>query len=273
MILLIGVKTDPVLRYFFDQNYVKRDRRVLFLNVERIGVDIFLSDEGWMLPTGELLPHSAISSVYSRLVSQIRNPWIYYLNWLLDDVYPNVINRPKDSLVNFSKLWQLEVARDMGFDIPKTQVYANFRLKNRDDGIYKSISSVRSIVKRVENNYQNLVNEPVLFQSDKGRHNIRVHLLKGHYVAQEIFSKEVDYRYDLNACCAKRCDIPIALLDKVKQLSTKFKLVFSGIDFILSNGRYYFLEINPSPGYAYFEKQLSGTPISALLYKTLRENE
>lgn len=273
MILLIGVKTDPVLRYFFDQNYVRRDKRIVFINTERIGQDILISDLGWTLPSGEVLPHNQITGVYNRMVSSMKSPMMYYLNWLLDECYPNVINRPKDTLSNFSKVWQLTLARSLGFEIPATQIYANQKITGEGDYIYKSISSVRSIVERVENNRQKKVNEPVIFQPDKGRHNIRVHVLNDQYVAQEVISNEVDYRYDLHARFAQQCQVPLWLRHKILRLSKELGLVFSGIDFLFEDGRYYFLEINPSPGYAYFEKQLSGTPISTMLYKMLRDNE
>lgn len=273
MILLIGVKSDPVLRYFFEQSYVRRDRRVLFINTERIGEDITVSDLGWSLPSGEVLAHDKVTAVYNRMVSDVQSPEMYYVNWLLDEHYSNVVNRPKDTLVNFSKLWQLDFARKIGFNIPVTTVLANKRVRGSLDHIYKSVSSVRSIVEKVADNRQKWVNEPVIFQPDKGRRNIRVHVLGDRYVAQEIVSREVDYRYDLHARSAKTCRIPQHMVQKIRILSRELGLVFSGIDFILQNGLYYFLEINPSPGYAYFEKQLVGTPISSLLYKMLRHNE
>lgn len=273
MILLLGENHDPVLRYFFEQNYVRRDKRVLFINVDRVGGDINVSHHGWHLPYGEMLPHEKVIGVYNRLVQESVSSPMYYVNWLLDECYKNVINRPKHTLVNFSKLWQLDVARQFGFNIPSTTVMANQKVGLQEGYIYKSISSVRSIVKTVSSNKRKTVSEPVLFQSDKGRRNIRVHVLKDQYIAQEIISQDVDYRYDLHARFAKQCDIPLSLRHKIKSLSNELGLLFSGIDFIVEDGRYYFLEINPSPGYAYFEKQLSGTPISSLLYKTLRENE
>lgn len=273
VILLIGVKSDPVLRYFFEQSYVRKDRRILFINTERIGVDIAVSDKGWSLPSGEVLPHDRITAVYNRMVSDVQSPQMYYLNWLLDERYANVVNRPKDTLVNFSKLWQLNYARKIGFNIPVTTVLANKRIRGSMDCIYKSVSSVRSIVEKVEDNHQKWVSEPVLFQPDKGRRNIRVHVLGDKYVAQEIVSKEVDYRYDLHARSARTCKIPLHIVQKIRTLCREMGLVFSGIDFILQNELYYFLEINPSPGYAYFEKQLVGTPISSLLYKMLRNGE
>lgn len=273
MILLIGIKTDPVLQYFFSQAFVKRDRRILFINVHRIGKDIFLSDKGWLLPCGATLLHTEIRAVYNRMLSGVEHPMCYYLNWLLDEYYPNVINRPKHTLTNFSKIWQLNVAKRFGLQVPPTQVLANNRLHGIQKYIYKSISAKRSIVQKVDQNRRRTVHEPVLFQRDQGRENIRVHLLKGWIVAQKIVSTEVDYRYDLHASYAAACVIPKQLGNQLRQLANHLGLIFSGADFMRLDGQYYFLEMNPSPGYAYFEKQLMGVPISKKLYRFLKQDE
>lgn len=269
--LLIGVKTDPVLQHFFQRSFVQKDRDIIFINTERIGKDITLSSQGWQLPCGGWVPHTVVKSVYNRMLSSTRFWLDGYLGWLLDDYYPIVINRPKDTLTNFSKLWQLEQAKNQGFLIPKTEVLANsFLPKEKEEYIFKSISSLRSIVASVSTNAQNKVHEPVLFQSDKGRRNIRVHII-GHYcLAQEIVSVEVDYRYDLCAERAKGVVIPAALEASCKALAKSMNLYFVGIDFMFYEGHYFFLEMNPSPGYAYFEKQTKGAPLSRQLYNSLK---
>jgi glutathione synthase/RimK-type ligase-like ATP-grasp enzyme len=272
--LVIGVKTDPVLRYFFTQSFVQKDRHILFINTERIGCDVSLSDKGWSLPCGGWVPHSAVSAVYNRMLSYNgRNPLNYYLNWLLDDFYPNVINRPRDTLTNFSKLWQLEQAKKLGFRIPETCVLANKRVSRVEKGryIYKSISSLRSIVAHVDRNRQRAVHEPVLFQSDQGRRNIRVHIFEGQCFPQVILSQEVDYRYDALVEKARVYQLPDNLKERCCDIAKDMNLLFSGVDLIFSQEKYYFLEINPSPGYAYFEKQMRGVPISQCIYNFLKQ--
>ena len=270
--LLIGIKTDPVLRYFFQRTFVRKDRNIIFINTERIGNDVLLSSQGWQLPCGGWIPHTAVSGVYNRMLSGSQGPYIAYLSWLLDEYYPNVINRPKDTLTNFSKLWQLEQASQAGFLVPETEVLANHRIRTAHQGkyIFKSISSIRSIVRHVSDNSQKQVHEPVLFQEDKGRVNIRVHVIGGQCFAQEIISVEVDYRYDLCVKKARQCVIPTSLAKGCHRLAQKMGLFFAGIDFMLCDEGYYFLEMNPSPGYAYFEKQMYGSPLSRCLYEGLK---
>ena len=270
--LLIGVKSDPVLQYFFQQRYVQKDRGIIFINTERIGCDILLSSQGWQLPCGEFVPHTAVCGVYNRILSSSRYRLAGYLNWLLDEYYPNVINRPRDTLTNFSKLWQLEQASLAGFYIPETEVFANYSLycMDKKQYIFKSISSIRSIVMHASDNPQNKVHEPVVFQLDKGRTNIRVHVIGHTCFAQEITSAEVDYRYDLFADKARDFELPNNLKAACIKLASQMNLFFAGIDFMLHEGCYFFLEMNPSPGYAYFEKQMKGTPLSQCLYNSLK---
>ncbi|MCP8352288.1 ATP-grasp domain-containing protein [Candidatus Synchoanobacter obligatus] len=270
--LLVGVASDPVLQHFYQQRYVRQDKRILFINTNRINQDIQLSESGWQFPCGGQLLHEDVTAVYNRMLSYHEdNMMICYLNWLMDEYYPNVINRPKDTLTNFSKLWQLQKAKDLGFTVPQTQVYANHSIKSIRgcDYIYKSISSLRSIVDHVDGNRQHQVHEPVVFQKDQGRCNIRVHVLGGACFAQEIVSDSVDYRYDLNVRPATRFNLPSYLLRLCQRLAQEMNLYFSGIDFVLMKGEYYFLEINPSPGYSYYEKQMVGSPISQMLYRYL----
>ncbi|MEC7030840.1 MAG: hypothetical protein VXW87_04175 [Pseudomonadota bacterium] len=278
-VLILGVKYDPVLQYFYQQPFIRKDKRFIFINEERIGKDIFLSHLGWELPCGSFLPHSHVSAVYNRLYLSGHNHIAQsYLQWLLDEVYPKVLNRPKHTLSNFSKPWQLLKAKAIGLKIPPTTIEANRVVSQgqvgpdrQDVRIYKSVSSVRSIVKSVSTNTQNQVHEPVLFQKDMGRVNIRVHMLRDRtsIIAQEIESQAVDYRYDIHASKAKVFQLPGSIIKKLESLACEFGLVLSGSDFMSHKGSLYFLEMNPSPGYAYYEKQVKGTPLSQKIYEYL----
>ena len=77
-----------------------------------------------------------------------------------------------------------------------------------------------------------------------------------------------DYRYPGdNPVEYARTEIPPAIaalcVDSTKQLG----LVISGIDFKISevNGDWYCLEVNPMPGYSYYDRDLDGQIASALL--------
>lgn len=272
-ILLIGVPQDPVLQYFFQKPYVVKNKKVLFINLHRLGKDVMLTNKGWYFPCGSFLPHESVGGVYNRMLSRHTHPLQGYLSWLLDECYTYVINRPKDTLTNFSKLWQLEYAKSFGFSIPKTEVIANSTVsREHSEYIFKSISSIRTIVNRVGDNPRRQVHEPVLFQEDKGRKNIRVHTIGGCCYAQEIMSKKVDYRYDALVSKAREIKLPECVMSQCLELAKAMALEFSGIDFLYEDGVFFFLEINPSPGYSHFEKQMRGCPVSKTLYNELSKS-
>ena len=269
--LIIGIPSDPVIQHFFKQKKVFKDPRLLFINTSRLGQDIHINRQGWILPCGGYIQHSEVGAVYNRMLSTSgQSGMVHYLHWLLDDCYPKVINRPKDTMTNFSKIWQLGVAHSLGCHIPKTMILANAPSRSVPNGsIFKSISSVRSIVHAVSDHKQDQVHEPVVFQEDLGRINVRVHCLGSKMFAQKIVSNEVDYRYGSKPKITEH-QLPKKLEQQCVMLARKMNLIFSGIDFMYHKGRYVFLEINPSPGYAYFEQHMEGSPISKALHHYLR---
>jgi glutathione synthase/RimK-type ligase-like ATP-grasp enzyme len=180
-----------------------------------------------------------------------------------------VINRPKDMMHNFSKLWQLHFIQEAGFLVPQSQVLANYRCdQGIGDKIFKSISSHRSIVEKVRNNHRRQVHEPVLFQQDCGRHNVRVHVLDQYTFAHHIVSKQVDYRYDTGS---KMLDYQLTqqMQQKFVDLAQSLHLRFAGIDLMIEENKEYVLEVNPSPGYAYYEVNMASNIMTQTLIKAL----
>ena len=82
-----------------------------------------------------------------------------------------------------------------------------------------------------------------------------------------IQSEEVDYRYDASAHQSESSvAIPAELASKCITVTRDLGLVFSGIDFVLSDkdGEYYCLEVNPMPGYHGYDLTLNGAISEAL---------
>lgn len=204
---------------------------------------------------------------------------------LLDDgdIPTNVINAPAVQLSNNSKPYQSIVIREQGLDIPETcitsdeDVVRDFLAKHKVV-IYKSISGTRSIVKRLDE--QSLANLsrirycPVQFQECVMGFNVRVHVVGQQAIATRIQSDAVDYRYAAqegkNATLA-----PYALSQdtatKCITLAHALRLPFAGIDLMISDdGRTICFEVNPSPGYSYYE-QHTGQLISHALADLLAQ--
>jgi glutathione synthase/RimK-type ligase-like ATP-grasp enzyme len=177
---------------------------------------------------------------------------------------------------NNSKPFQGQLIKRAGFSIPETcitndrQALVSFR-NGHPSLIYKSISSVRSIVSELNkesiSRLGSLRTLPTQFQEKVEGFNVRVHVVGKETFATRIVSASTDYRY------ASREDEtaifkPYMLTDDLKaqcvKLARTCQLDFAGIDLIINPEKTYCLEVNPSPGYSYYQ-EATGQPISDAL--------
>jgi glutathione synthase/RimK-type ligase-like ATP-grasp enzyme len=196
----------------------------------------------------------------------------------LDSSDALVINRSDPSATNNSKPYQLTVIQEAGLRIPETFISndsgaAGRFLSENPDSIYKSISSVRSIVRRVSDAHRASLDDvkwcPTLFQRLVPGTNYRAHVLNGDVLAVRLESSEVDYRYARTTMVA--AELPADVVRKCQRLNSMLGLHFSGIDLMRTpDDEWYCFEVNPSPGYSYFE-QGSGQQISAALARFMMD--
>jgi ribosomal protein S6-L-glutamate ligase RimK-like protein len=188
-----------------------------------------------------------------------------------------VINPPSAQLSNYSKPCQLLLIAQHGFDIPTTCITSNEEearqfIARHQSVIYKSISSVRSIVKEVDDasldNLHKIEFCPVQFQERVSGLNLRVHVVGRHVFTTEIQTDAVDYRYahmEGQTVELKPYELPDDVAEKCVSLAGALRLPFAGLDLMLTHdGRTICFEINPSPGYSYYE-QSTGQLISYAL--------
>ncbi len=191
----------------------------------------------------------------------------YLLNSWIETASCRVMNKASAQLSNASKPYQYQLIREVGIMTPETlitnipeEVIAFKRKHGRL--IYKSISSVRSIVREFDAISMLELHKirflPVQFQPYLIGNNTRVHVVGEECFASAIHTEAIDYRYagqdDLD------CELsPTELTDEIKtkciHLSKLLKLPFCGIDLIFTNEGVYCFEVNPSPGYSYYQKQ------------------
>lgn len=92
-------------------------------------------------------------------------------------------------------------------------------------------------------------------------------------IATKICSDAIDYRYtarEAKHTSLEPFELGAATEKKCVALSHQLKLPFSGIDLMLADdGRTICFEVNPSPGYSYYEHN-TGQPISYALAKYLQ---
>lgn len=203
-----------------------------------------------------------------------------FYQWL-EVVDTCVVNRHSTMFSNSSKPYQAQIIRHYGFALPATLItnnrerVAEFR-KIHARLIYKSISGVRSIVKEFNDGdlerLESIRYCPVQFQALVEGYDVRVHVIGTQTIATKVTTSGIDYRYAHSEGGSTELE-PFPLAHDVAQscvrLTAALGLHFSGIDLrFASDGRVYCFEVNPMPGYSYYEIN-TGQPISRILAEFL----
>jgi glutathione synthase/RimK-type ligase-like ATP-grasp enzyme len=173
-----------------------------------------------------------------------------------------VINRISAQASNLSKLFQLALIRAHGFAVPEfvatTDPDAVRAFAARHGGVvYKSLSSVRSIVHRVgDEQWKRLADVctcPTLFQEYIPGPDYRVHVVGDKVFTTLVASDEDDYRFDYGTERVA-VDTPTELSHRCIALARGLGLLVAGIDLRRApDGRWVCFEVNPSPAFSYFE--------------------
>ncbi len=197
-----------------------------------------------------------------------------------------VVNRIAGGYSNNSKVYQALSVRQSGLLTPETLVTSDPQEARRfyeecgGQVIYKSLSGIRSIVRRVGPEHlarlNLLVHGPAQFQAYIPGDNIRVHTVGDRYFATRIRSSAVDYRYASKEGAETSMEpavLPAAIADSCFRIARHHGLLVAGIDLEETpDGQYYCFEVNPSPGFLYYE-QYTGQPISAAIAELLHRGD
>lgn len=196
---------------------------------------------------------------------------------LLEDLPCPVVNRIAGGMSNNSKPYQALLLRRAGLRVPPTLVtndpeVARAFYAAHGAVIYKSVSGVRSIVRRLGPDalarLDLLCDGPAQFQAYVPGENVRVHTVGGRVFAVRVRSEAVDYRYAHREGLAVEMEpttLPRAIEEACLAIARDLDLLFAGIDLKKTpEGDWYCFEVNPCPGFLYYERH-SGLPISAAL--------
>ncbi len=142
--------------------------------------------------------------------------------------------------------------------------------------IYESRSGVRSVVRRLEpeqlSRLELLRHGPAQFQAFIPGDNVRVHTVGERLFATQVLSDAVDYRYarrDGHAVTMAPTTLPREIDEACLRAARDLDLLLTGIDLKRTpGGEYYCFEVNPSPGFLYYERQTL-QPISTALAELL----
>jgi len=194
-----------------------------------------------------------------------------------------VVNRIAPGMSNHSKPYQALAIRETGLLTPRTLITSDpaaaraFYEECAGDVIFKSLSGVRSVVRRMRpsdlSRLEHLRRAPAQFQAFVPGDNIRVHVVGDELFATRCRSQSVDYRYARRqggTVTMEPTDLPPAVATACKKLGPGSGLLISGIDLKETpDGQFYCFEVNPSPGFSWYEQE-TGQPISAALAELLR---
>lgn len=306
MILLAGIPTEPPVELAKDsadaagiECIVLNQRSFAFDDIEMRFVDGKCAGE---IRVGmQSHPLGSFTGIYTRMTDAESLPelapkrngapdpsalnraraWSETMNAWLELAPQRVANRTSATLSNFSKPYQMQKILSCGLQVPETLVTNSADLvlafqKRHRRVIYKSISSVRSIVKMLDGNaiksLERIAVLPTQFQEFVPGDNVRVHVVGSEVLGVRIKSEAVDYRYagkDGLAVEMEDFDLPPEVSDRCVGLSAALNLPFCGIDFKLTpGGDYVCFEVNPSPAYSYYQEN-AGIAISDALVRYL----
>lgn len=200
---------------------------------------------------------------------------------LFEDLNCPVVNRLGGGMSNNSKPYQVLLLVRAGFQVPPTLVTSDpesVRAFHEEHGevIYKSASGVRSIVRRLGPEQlarlHLLRNGPAQFQAFIPGHNVRVHTVGDELFATRVKSEAVDYRYarrDGLAVEMEPAELPRAVAGACLRIARELDLLHVGIDLKQTpDGEWFCFEVNPCPGFVYYERH-TGQPISLALAELL----
>ena len=305
MILFCGIASEPPLALAIQAAERLSVEHVVFHQRETDFCDIMVECRGGRL-SGRLRMRERewaledFTGVYTRLaeyeslpeyrpnarhaLDPVRIPkakfFHYALNEWLELADCRVVNRACDMASNMSKPYQAQLISPL-FPTPPTLVTnepgeALAFIRRHGRVIYKSISSVRSIVREWRSadarNLTRIRALPTQFQAYLEGTNIRVHVVGEKVFATEIDSPAIDYRYaqrDGLETAMRPLELPPEILARCLELSRLLRLPFCGIDLKRTQaGDYYCFEVNPSPAYSYYQEH-TGQPIADALVQYL----
>jgi glutathione synthase/RimK-type ligase-like ATP-grasp enzyme len=249
--------------------------------------DFTIAGPDWRLGRDELTgvyfrpvqaPNTSLPGRSAEAAQAIQAQRLAALSAVLDALPCPVVNPVSASMSNNSKPHQAMLIRACGFSVPATLITNDpsaalaFAAAHHDDVIYKSVSGIRSIVRRFDARQAErlplLRHGPAQFQQRIKGNDIRVHVVADRIFATRIDTPSIDYRYaasDGQSITMRPTELPAEVAQRCIELTKRLGLLLAGIDLKeTADGEYFCFEANPSPGFLFFERA-TDQPISAAL--------
>lgn len=214
----------------------------------------------------------------------------------LESILPKIkwINSPIAQLKAGHKLYQLELAQQANFQIPRTLIsndpaeVRSFISECRDDAVYKPLTAYRdplsplitfttAVTRQSLAEQDNpIMQAPGIYQENiKKAYELRITVIGDNVFAVKILSQdcpgaEQDWRKEIDSVQYDHYSLPADIDRKLRTLNNSLNLSFCAYDFIVDQqGRYVFLEANPAGQWLWLENKLQ-LPIADALSQTLQ---
>lgn len=287
VVCLVGIKTDPVLRAVESQLRRRGADSVLF------DIDAYPAADrltahcradgtmtGSVTASGRTVRFSEMRSAYVRLLSApapadpagepalLEAARFYSLDHMTRTWGVPTVGLLKPCATNVSKPYQTALIASELVRVPETLVTtrpasARAFAKARQTS-FKSLSAERSICVTMdaasEKRLPLLRRLPAQFQQYVRGLDIRVHVVGEFVHALAIETAASDYRYSQRhfkePARTREFELPAPVREELVTLTARLGLAVGGIDLRLTEaGEYYCFEVNPTPGFAYFDPQ------------------
>ena len=236
----------------------------------------------WRRPTGFGV-HEIVKVPFVQDMVRLQGRQLFY--GLFNDLDIRHMNDPANEARASWKLYQLQVASEVGLNIPQTLMTddpeaARKFIEKVGDVVYKPFQNpvdrllpTRRITPQALRAIDKVRLAPVIFQSRIPRHiDLRVTI-----VGQAVFSAGSPYR-DLGMIEDNRIgprkflephELPQDITRKIHLFMERLGLIYGALDFCLTkNGDYIFFEVNPAGQYLWVEIETQ-LPISAAIARWL----
>lgn len=204
-----------------------------------------------------------------------RSQWMSFIRNL--SIFENCrwINNPNSTFKAEDKLLQLKKAKEIGFDIPYTLLVNSLNYLNIKDDEQYVVKSLDTVLLKHDNKelfaYTNIISgkelkrsrldiAPIIFQKYiDNKTDIRVTAIGSKIIPVRIEKNSIgikgDWRLEKENIEYNAMKLPKEIEEKCVKILETFKLEFAGIDLIESNGKYYFIEINPTGEWAWLNEK------------------
>ena len=225
---------------------------------------------------------------YSIKEQLYRSQWSSFIRNLI--VFDNAkwINHPVNTYRAENKLYQLQCAQNIGLPTPKTFVgnvlpegvapTKKYIVKSLDTALFYDESqeyfTYSSVVNGNELVDANINDAPIILQEFlDDKRDIRVTV-----VGNKLFPIGItkngeniygDWRKTAKECLQYKSELlPDDVSNGIMKLMNKLRLSFGGIDLAFSNGKYYFIEVNPTGEWGWLS-QYNAIPLEKVIVSEL----